>query len=242
VKVLILGHKGMLGHTVHKYLSTKKDCESFTTNLRWPDDKFKVKIISLKHDYIVNCMGAIPQRTDNFKINYELPMWLDKFAIASRIIHPGTDCEMDKDEYGISKKRASDYLKKKGHSTKIIKTSIIGTELNTKASLLEWFLNSKEKHVYGYTEAYWNGNTSLQWAKTCYKIIKNYDKYDVENIVSTDCISKYELLNIIKRVYKKDIIISQNDAVKNNKCLNGKIDALNIEEQINEMKEFNEND
>ena len=44
LKVLILGHKGMLGHMVNKYLSEKENCELIITDLRWPTDKFKKNI------------------------------------------------------------------------------------------------------------------------------------------------------------------------------------------------------
>ena len=48
-----------------------------------------------------------------------------------KIIHPGTDCEMDDDDYGNSKRIASEWIKSSGQNTKIIKTSILGPELNT---------------------------------------------------------------------------------------------------------------
>ena len=239
--------KGMLGHMVHKYLSTKKDCEVVTTDFRWPTEEFKDFIIDFWSgkggDYIINCIGAIHQRTNNFDVNTELPIWLDNnidYNLSEcQIIHPGTDCEIDDDDYGNSKRKAAEYLKEKGCVTKIIKTSIVGTELNTKASLLEWFLNVSDDNINGYNEYYWNGNTTLQWAKTCYDIIKDYDKYQVENIIATECISKYKLLNIMKDVFKKDIIINENSDIVVNKCLVGDIKVPTIKEQLIELKEFN---
>ena len=245
MKVMILGHKGMLGHMVHKYLSAKNDCELTTTDFRWPTKEFKDCVQDFwwnqEGSYIINCIGAIHQKTSEFEVNTDLPIWLDdnidyNFS-RCKIMHPGTDCETDNDDYGNSKRKAAEYLLEKGCMTKIIKTSIIGPELNSKASLLEWLLNS-EGDVSGYSEVYWNGNTTLQWAKICYQIMKNYDNYNKENIISTDCISKYELLSTIKKIYDKDIVINKNDKVKNNKCLDGKIKVLNIKEQIEEMKEF----
>ena len=83
--------------------------EVLPSNLRWGDDSFKTYIQSKKFDFIINCIGSIPQRTKNFEVNYELPIWLDKHT-SSKIIHPGTDCEMDDDEYGISKRNARDFI------------------------------------------------------------------------------------------------------------------------------------
>tara|TARA_B100000287_G_scaffold51856_1_gene45798 strand:- start:264 stop:983 length:720 start_codon:yes stop_codon:yes gene_type:complete len=236
MKVLILGHTGMLGNCVDKYLSSFKNIETFNVDGRWPNDNFLTEIVNMDVDYVVNCIGAIPQRTKDFEINYELPIWLDK-NLECRVIHPGTDCEMDDDHYGISKVNASDYIKNDGKVTKIIKTSIIGHELNNSNSLLDWFLSSEES-VFGYTECYWNGNTTLEWAKQAYKMINNWEKYARSTVISTDCVSKYELLNIIKEVYNKDIIINKNDDMKINKCLNGHIKLSPINEQLEELKKF----
>ena len=136
MKILLLGHTGMLGNAVHQCLNVKIE----TTDLRWPDDEFKSFIKNYEGDYIVNCIGAIPQRTDKFEINYELPIWLEENSNC-KIIHPGTDCETDNDEYGVSKRKASSYLTVHGTNTKIIKTSIIGHEIDSKVGLLDWFLN-----------------------------------------------------------------------------------------------------
>ena len=48
-----------------------------------------------------------------------------------------------------------------GHNTKQVVTSIIGHEIETKFSLLDWFLNA-EGQISGWSEHYWNGNTTLE--------------------------------------------------------------------------------
>ena len=239
MRVLILGHKGMLGHMVHKYLSTKDECELINTELRWPSEHFKNFVLDFNGDFVVNCIGAIHQKTDEFKINTELPIWLDKLDKSFKIIHPGTDCELDSDSYGSSKREAAEYIIENGKDTTIIQTSIIGPELDSKDSLLEWFLNSEGK-VFGYTEAYWNGNTTLQWSKVCYKIMKDYYRYDTLNIPTSECNSKYKLLNLIKEVFKKDIVVDGNPDLLVNKCLHKSYDMpfLDIKSQLQELKEF----
>ena len=84
MKILVLGHKGMLGHMVHKYLSTKKDCELVTTEFRWENREFKKFILDFDGDFVVNCIGAIHQRTTDFGVNVELPEWLDKIQYRSK--------------------------------------------------------------------------------------------------------------------------------------------------------------
>ncbi len=240
MKILILGHKGMLGNVVHKYFNAEH--EVVTTDSKWPQNSFKEIVKDFDGDYIINCIGWIPQKhtaeeISHLKINYELPIWLDSNS-KCRVIHPGTDCEMDDDFYGISKKIASDYLVNHGVNTKIIKTSIIGHELKGADSLLDWFLTS-EPVVSGYTNAMWNGNTTLEWAKTCLDLMHNWDSYETENVIKSYCISKYELLLEIQDVYGGNVIrVDKDDRPMPNKCLTSGIQKNSISIQLKELKEF----
>jgi len=231
MKVLVLGHKGMLGHMVAMYLRDQ-NVNVVTTDIRWPESPFKS---GMRLDYVINCIGAIPQRTAEFDINWQLPIWLDLHA-PCKVIHPGTDCEMDSDDYGVSKNVAGDYIRNLSRQTKSIKTSIIGPELNGNASLMEWFL-SQEGEVFGYTKAIWDGNTTLEWAKQCLQLMYNWDTALNENIISSAPISKFNLLNAIKGVFNKDIDIKEKE-LGSNKCLNGILYAGTIQEQLKELKKF----
>jgi dTDP-4-dehydrorhamnose reductase len=235
MRVLILGHKGMLGHMLYRYF-TSETIEVETTDARYPQENFKNVIETFDGDYIINCIGAIPQRPQNFSINSELPIYLDSSAKVP-VIHPGTDCEMDEDAYGISKRAARDYIVEKGVRTKILKTSIIGPELNSAASLLEWFLNSEGK-VGGYTKAMWSGITTLEWARQCHNLIEFWDDYKVETVIEGTCLSKFNLLSLIKKVFNKDIVIDPNPNVEVDKCLIGDIKTIPIEEQLTELKAY----
>lgn len=238
IKVLLLGHKGMLGHMVFKYLQTK-GIEIETTDLRWPSDGFKETVKNYKGDFIINCIGAIHQRVNFFDINWEIPIFLDLNSTCN-IIHPGTDCEMDDDDYGISKKIARDFIVYTSKRTKSIKTSIIGPEIKSNSSLMEWFLSkSDEDFVYGFSKFYWNGNTTLTWAKYCLSLIYEWDKYGRETILSSPCISKKEILDSINEVYKRNINIIEKDEIEKNKCLNGDIFTEHIKEQLLELRDFN---
>jgi dTDP-4-dehydrorhamnose reductase len=212
--------------------------EVLPSNLRWGDDDFKNYIQNKKFDFIINCIGSIPQRTKEFEVNYGLPIWLDENT-SSKIIHPGTDCEMDDDEYGISKRNARDFIVNKSNKTKIIKTSIIGIEPNSSYSLMSWFLSNKDGfEVNGFTKQMWNGNTTLTWAKFCLDMIRNWKKYKTENILYSNCISKYEILKIINKVFNRNIKINPYDSISINKCLVGDIKTDDIDNQIEELKKF----
>lgn len=258
-KVLILGHKGMLGNAVYSYLDTKKeDFVLLTINERWDTDVFKKALQESDADIIINCVGLIPQKKpsegDYTKVNIDLPIFLE--SLGKKIIHPSTDCEFTgsisndrkytkkdtrdaTDVYGKSKADISSLIENTFINTKIIRTSIIGHEGTTRLSLLDWFLNSEEE-VSGYTDRFWNGITTLQWAKQCEKVLKNWNLFPILNQYGTaDIASKYTLLTIMRDVYKKDIIINQTLSPKSeNKCLESDEVLPDIKTQLQELKDF----
>jgi len=235
MKVLVLGHNGMLGHMVAKYLSNNNVTVETITE-KFPCSEFFEKIINFDGEYIVNAIGAIPQKTKEFSVNTDLPIWLEQHATC-KVIHPGTDCEMDSDDYGTSKKIARDYIINSGFKTKILKGSIIGPELTSNKSLLEWVLTNNEISCSGYTMAMWNGITTYEWAKQCWILMNNWNSYSYETILFSNCISKFELLQTIVKVFDKQIEILPIDMGKN-KCLNGDISTNSIEQQLIELKEY----
>ena len=205
---------------------------------RWESLEFKNFIKNNRFDFIINCIGAIHQKTKEFSINYELPIWLGQNSSA-KIIHPGTDCEMDKDEYGISKKMARDFIIDNSLNTKIIKTSVIGTELDSCYSLMSWFLsNPDNSEVKGFSKQMWNGNTTLTWAKFCLDLINNWEKYKKENVLYSDCVSKYEILTSINNTFGRNIKITPSDSILIDKCLLWDIKTPHISVQLQELKEF----
>lgn len=239
MKILILGHKGMLGNMVLTYFYVKYKDDVIITNLRWDSKEFKDFIESSNPDFIINCIGAIPQRQpkeeDYMSVNYELPLWLDSLGI--KVIHPDTD-EPDNTLYGLSKARVREMCDK---NTKIIKTSILGFERNGHFSLLEWFLKQPEgSEINGYINQFWNGNTTLEWSKWADKMIENWNGFKKITIIANpDCFSKYQVLNILKVVFEKDIKINpvESEIIKKN-CLEPDFFTKELISQIKEMKTF----
>lgn len=258
-KVLILGHRGMLGNAVYSYLDTKKeDFVLLTTSERWDTEEFKKTLQNTEAEVIINCAGLIPQKkpteADYKKVNIDLPVFLE--LLDKKIIHPSTDCEFtgsistDKkyskndirdavDVYGKSKADISMLIENSFVNTKIIRTSIIGHEGATHLSLLDWFLN-EEGEVNGFTDRYWNGITTLQWAKQCERVIKDWNSFPPLNQYGTaEIASKYTLLTIMRDVYTKDIEINEVLSPKSeNKCLESDEVLPDIKTQLQELKEF----
>jgi len=235
MKVLILGHNGMLGHMVKYYLEKFYDIE--TIQHRWPNLEFKDAVSKSDSNYLINCIGAIPQKKDIFDVNFDLPVWLDQ-NFCGRVIHPDTDCR-DSDPYCISKNKSSEWILSEGNRTKIIKSSILGPELNNRVSLMEWFLSNEDgSTVDGYTRYFWNGNTTLTWAEFSRELINKWEKYEVETVLSSVCITKKEILESINEIFDRKINILSKEGEDFNLCLTGQISTQHIKIQLKKLKEF----
>ena len=206
MRVLILGSSGMLGSAVSLYYGF---AQIETIDVRWPSDEFKKKVSEFDGDLIINCIGAIPQRVNEFSVNWDLPKFLcDHCSPKVKIINQSSDCvfEGDKDtpyskydscdatsEYGKSKS----FVPPNDQSNfKNIRTSIIGYDSGNKG-LLSWFL-SQNGTANGYTNHWWNGITTYEWAKLSYEVYENWDGYSNLIQVGTAPITKYDLLNLFE--------------------------------------------
>ena len=238
MKILILGSNGMLGHMVKKYLDSIQ-YEIETIEHRWPSKEFKAAVIDSNADVLINCVGAIPQRTKDFTINWELPIWLDQ-NFNGNIIHPATDCEMDDDDYGLSKAKAANWIIDSGERTKMIKASIIGPELNGSASMLYWFLSNEDhSEVNGYSNHMWNGITTYYWAKFCVNLIERWDTWPKRTTLSSSCVSKYEMCKIFNEVYDRKIKVNPFETPQPvDKCLDGDIILDDIKIQLQKLVNF----
>ena len=218
-------------------LKNIKNIKLYKINYKKKRDIIKV-FNQIKPDLIVNCIGVIKQLVQKKKVseilrvNSVLPHYFAQIVNLQkkiRLIHFSTDCvfsgtkgkyrETDlpdaQDIYGRSK-----LLGELSYpNTLTLRTSVIGHELQTKYSLLNWFLDQK-KSVKGYKNAIFSGLTSLEIAKVLDKFIIPNKNLEGLYHLSGKKISKYDLLNLIKKVYKKDIKININKNVKINRSLN----------------------
>lgn len=259
MKIIIFGANGMLGNYIYLILKN-----NFIVNkcIREDFDLFKNDWINLKdiinnYDIVINCIGIIPQKNEeNIKkyltVNSKFPHFLEKICLInnSKLIHITTDCVYNgekgfyknsnihdsKNIYGISKS-----LGEPLNST-VIRTSIIGEELNNKKSFLEWVINSK-KEINGYLNHLWNGVTCLQLAKIIELIIKENNFWKgVKNISSPNILNKYQLAVKIRDIYKlKNNIKPYYDIINKNMILinNNEFVIPLIEDQLKELQIFN---
>ena len=233
--ILVFGATGMLGHKVCQVLSedsnnyvigtTRGDNDGVLSSLpqmKHVNIKYNVNadnynkieqiITSANPSYIINCIGAIPQKIgvgdspetirEYIMLNTVFPNKLVLFKPPRcKLIHISTDCvfsgigehepyaELDtkdaNDIYGITKGLGEIF----GKNTITLRTSIIGDELFGGGSgLFSWFKNQfdvcepQNVIVNGYVDHIFSGLTTLEFASFIRYIIKNDLLFDNEGI------------------------------------------------------------
>ena len=183
-------------------------------------------IHELKPDVVINAVGIIKQiaEADNvvrtLNINSILPNLIAELAreLDFRFITIGTDCvflgnrgnyrEVDVpdalDLYGRSKQ----YGEVVGRNCLTLRTSIVGRELGTAHSLVDWFL-SQSGSVRGYSRAIFSGFPTIVFADIVADIIANHPTLSGLFQVSSEPIAKYDLLRLIKERISFDIDIEE---------------------------------
>lgn len=259
MKILVLGHKGMLGNAVYKYF-TRGSLEVETIDdLKWDSNEFKRTVSNSEAKFIINCIGAIPQKkpSDDYYelLNVQLPMFLE--TTGKKILHPSTDCifsgkleypnlyeKTDKpdayDLYGKSKAKIDNLIQRNFINTKIIRTSIFGHELSGHVSLLDWFLGTDDKEIInGYSNYYWNGISTLQWAKEADKLLARWDRMPCVTQLGSEEMPKSEFLRLIAGVYNKPNQINDfKMVVDTNKMLKSDYELPTLEQQLHDLKKF----
>lgn len=271
MKIAVLGSTGMLGNAVGHHFVDKYGEENVFTSYRNIEmaygniflfDPFKVyfatSLQQIPHvDYIINCLGVIkPFITNNIEesifINSIFPRKLADYCNKNdiRLIHITSDCvyqgtkgnyiETDPhdctDIYGKTKSLGEP------NNCMILRTSIIGEELHKKASLIEWLKSQKNGKVRGFTNHYWNGVTTRQYAKICQTIIES-DLYEQSLFhVFSDTVTKEQLLRMIDYRFKLNTEITPCEAdeqidrtLSTMKILNKTLQIPSLNEQIQQL-------
>ena len=217
---------------------------NFKKNIDLNCDAYNLDLINknlkkFNPDIIINCIGVVKQKIKKkshekeiFYINSIFPHELYKISKSMKIklIHFSTDCVFDgkkgnynenntpnaNDLYGLSKTIGEI----DSNNAITLRTSIIGDEINTKNGLFEWFMSQK-KNCQGYVNCYFSGFPTIEIFNIILKIIKKKKLSGVYHL-SSHKISKYDLLNLIAKIYKKKIKIYKNTNIKIDRSLNSK--------------------
>jgi dTDP-4-dehydrorhamnose reductase len=207
-------------------------------------DKFDSVIrafASIQPNIAINCIGLIkqwPMSSDPLSaitINSLLPHRISMIcrSAGARMIHISTDCVFDGKKGNYTETDSSNADDLYGRSKFLgevaypphcltLRTSIIGHELKGKLGLIEWFL-AQEGKVHGFTHAIYSGFPTIELAQiiTDY-ILPNKDMNGVYH-VSSDPISKYDLLKLVAKRYGKQIKIEPYDEFYQDRSLNSSL-------------------
>ena len=178
-------------------------------------------------EVVVNAVGAVKQRLESqdtllsLEINSLLPHRLALMCRARgcRLIHMSTDCVFSGKDGWYNEESVSDaedpygrtkYLGEvQGERTLTLRTSFIGREIETNHGLLEWFLGQKGQSCRGFSKAIFSGLTTIALAGLVGEIIDKHRDLSGLFHVSSDPISKYDLLSLINEIYRLEVRIER---------------------------------
>lgn len=185
-------------------------------------------------DYVINAIGVtIPFSLENpaltHFINGALPH-IFASILGEKFIHITTDCVYNGKEnfpyheestktpvdiYGLSKSLGEPEV------CLTLRTSIIGKELEGFTGFLDWFLSQEGKEINGFTEHYWNGLTTKQFAKICHQIMSEPEKYPKKGLyhVFSTTVSKYDMLLAFQKKFEINCVINKDSDNRLNRTL-----------------------
>lgn len=203
-------------------------------NAAWAHAATYVQQTAGEVDWVINACGVtIPfsgkDTNVTLMVNGIFPHLL-AHIYRERMIHISTDCVYDgksdslyteesprspTDIYGMSKSIGEP------EECLTLRTSIIGRELHGFTGLLEWFLKQKGNTIQGFSEHYWNGLTTKQFAKVCRRIISEQTLQGVTGVrhIFSTTVSKYRMLCEFKHKFEVDCVIEPNGDTKQNRIL-----------------------
>lgn len=197
-------------------------------------------------DVVVNCIGVVKQLKAaqdpivTLSVNSIFPHRAANLCRAAnaRFITLSTDCVFSGKTGDYSETDLADAVDLYGRSKHLgevveqncltLRTSIIGRELNTAHSLIEWFLSNQNKRVKGFRRAIYSGLTTLELSEIIMQIID--EKRDLSGMwhVASQPISKFELLELVRDCIRLDIEIEPDDEFLCDRSLNGSRFAAHV--------------
>lgn len=241
-RVFVLGAKGMLGVEVvarfqaanFSVITVGRQCE---IDYEAGRDDLRSLLIGeglRKSDFLVNCLGWIPQKSSNdelvdlkrsFYANSFVPAELEALTgeFQVRVIQIGTDCVFSGfvgAPYSESSIReATDiYSSSKilgeisSPSSMIIRSSIVGRTVAGNESLVDWLLSrAPHSQIDGYVNHHWNGVTVEAFARVLEGVIREeLFSPGVQHLVPADQVSKFELLQMVSDLSARhDLLIRE---------------------------------
>lgn len=238
--VQLLSAQYSLFYTTRKPLSAEvqasfQGAKAFTEMDALDVEAFVRLIRAHSFDVVINCIGIVKQLKTSkdpilsIKINALFPHQIAKACEEKgiRFIHISTDCVFSGNKGCYVEEDAADAKDLYGRSKLLgeveapaltLRTSIIGHELHSHHSLIDWFLSQKQG-VKGFTKAIYTGVPTVRLGQIIAVIIK--EKPDLSGLyhVSSAPIDKCSLLRNVGTTYKHAIDIEPYADFQNDKSL-----------------------
>jgi dTDP-4-dehydrorhamnose reductase len=188
-------------------------------------------------DIVLNAIGVVKQLptskdvitalTINSIFPHRLAQLSDEFGF--RLITISSDCVFSGRKGNYTESDVPDAVDLYGKSKNLgeidygrsltLRTSIIGRELSTSHSLVEWFLSNEGGSVKGFRQAIYSGFPTIVIAGLIKDLIFKYPNLKGLYHVSSDPIDKFELLKLLKMYYKANIEIDPSDELRIDRSL-----------------------
>jgi len=190
-------------------------------------------------DIVINAVGVVKQLPSakdvitTLELNSILPQRLailsKKFGF--RLILFSTDCVFDGGRGMYNEQDTPNALDLYGKSKQLgeisqenvltIRSSIIGRELDTSHSLIEWFLSNRGGRVFGYTTAIYSGFPTIVIADIIKGLIVDHPSLCGVHHIASEPINKYELLGLVDEFYDAAVEIEPSDQLVIDRSLDG---------------------
>lgn len=200
-------------------------------------DSVRNAIEIAKPDVVINAVGIIKQLPSSkdvittLTVNSIFPHRLAEMSgeLGFRLITVSTDCVFDGAKGNYSEDdvpNATDLYGKSKNLGEVatgncltLRTSIIGRELGSAHSLVEWFMSERGKTVKGFVNAIYSGFPTVVFADIIADLIENHPGLSGLYHVSSEPINKFDLLTLIKDEYHLDIEIERYEDFKIDRSL-----------------------
>ncbi|MDA8957072.1 sugar nucleotide-binding protein [bacterium] len=229
-KILVIGCRGMAGHVVKTYLESIEMYEvwGIARGVKPENNLINLDVSGTKEledilnkggfDVVINCIGLLNKTAED---NPDLAVWFNSYLphlLAFygkknnfKLIHISTDCvfsgkeggyKEDSFKNGIGFYAQSKALGEVVNSKELtLRTSIIGPELKQNGiGLFHWFMNQTDE-IFGFTEAFWSGVTTIELAKGIHEAIKQ-DLTGLYHFVNNTKICKFDLVEQFNFIFK----------------------------------------
>lgn len=201
-------------------------------------DSMKKTVENLNPDVVINAVGIIKQLpsskdiVNTLLINSIFPHQLAEICNKNNcyFINISTDCVFDGKKGNYNEEDVSNASDLYGRSKSLgevvkencvtFRTSIIGRELFTEHSLVEWFLSNEGNRIKGFVNAIYTGFPTIILTEIISQLLKN--KIFLEGLyhISSEPINKFELLKLLKIAYKSAVQIEPFEDFKIDRSLN----------------------